>query len=547
MTWATIQSIFVVAGGFGLFLFGMKMMSDGLENMAGNRMRTILEKATSNPYLGILVGAIVTAIVHSSSAVTIISVGFVNSGLMTLSQSIGVMMGANVGTTITAQMIAFKLDAIAPLCIFIGIIMHMFYKKKSVKNIGYIILGFGILFFGISVMGSPLEEFSKNPAFQSVLTNFENPVLAFFAGLIFTAVIQSSSATTGILVALYLKGVPFPFEAAAFIVLGSNIGTCGDTMLASLAGNREGKQAAMSHVLYNVIGCVFFGALILIFPGILTWIETTWTDGARQIAMFHTLFNVASIVIFLPFIKQFTALVKLVIPDEVIANQDYSKKLLYLGDSVAQTPDTAVSAAHQELCRMGRLVVDNLTVALEAFNTKDEKKANTVLETEEIINFLNHQITSWIVQLRGLDLSDSDLEKMNIMLRIVSAVERIGDHAENISEFALLEEEQATAFSPSALEELNRLSTKVLEAVILALDIFDRVDEKKLPEIERLKQEVSDLAKECIENHIERLKNQMCDPYGGVVFSDMVSELEGCCNHAINTAYLSLGRLTVGA
>ena len=309
-----MHSIFMVAGGLGLFLFGMKIMSDGLEKIAGNKIRLILKKATSNRFFSVLIGIFFTTVVHSSSAAIIMVISFTNAGLISLMQAIGVTLGANVGTTISTQLIAFNIDSFTPLFIFIGSIIVLFFKNDRFKNIGYTTLGFGLLFFGITVMGMPLEEFSETLYFQEIITSLKNPFLAFCAGLILTAIIQSSSAIMGILIAISSSGAAFPFEIAAFIILGSNIGTCLDTMLASIPANRDAKRVAVAHFLYNIITCIFFAMLLIIFPEILLWFQNTWGNEARQIAMFHTIFNIGALLLFIPFIGLYTNLILKMIP-----------------------------------------------------------------------------------------------------------------------------------------------------------------------------------------------------------------------------------------
>jgi phosphate:Na+ symporter len=437
-------------------------------------------------------------------------------------------------------MISFKIDPIAPLFIFIGLVLHLFVKKRSVKNLGLILLGFGVLFFGITVMGGPLKAFAKEPGFQSILTTFRSPILSLLAGMVFTAIIQSSSATTGIVVALYLGGVDLPFTTAAFLVLGSNIGTCITAMLASITASRESKRAALSHVLFNTFGCIIVGALIAIFPGILTWIQQTWLDGARQVAMFHTLFNVSTVILLVPFIKQLAWLVQKIIPEKQGEN-DNAKRLIYLDPGIMQTPAIAVAQAHRELCRMGEMAKNNLRLALEAFYEKDVDKGAAALEVEDTLNFLNHQITAWLVRIRGLDLSDPDLEKLSLMLRTVSDIERVGDHAENIAEYAMLEGKYATKFSAAAMQELRAMSETALQLVALALEIFETYEEALLPQVDPLERVVDRMAKDFVEAHIKRLKAGDCDPRSGVVFTDMVTDLERCADHATNIAYSILG------
>ena len=535
-----IQNIFLVAGGIGLFLFGVKIMSDGLESMAGDRMRNILERATSNRFLGILVGAAVTCIIQSSTATSVMVVGLVNASMMTLTQAISVIMGTNIGTTITAQIIAFKVDALAPLFIFIGLIMHLFFKKRNTKYLGYIILGFGILFFGVTTMGVPLKEFSQFDGFQAMLVRFQNPVLSVFAGMIATIIIQSSSATTGIIVALYLIGVDLDFRTAAFLIMGSNIGTCLTALVASIPASRDSKRAALAHVLFNTIGSAIFGALIILFPGILGWIQSVWKEGARQVAMFHTLFNVSTTVILVGFLKQFAMLVQKILPerpDESAA----ARKLVYLDSSVIQMPAIAVTQAKRELDRMGQMVRENFRLALDAFFTADAAKAEAALEVEDTIDFLNQNITTWLVRIRGLKLSEADVEKLGVMLHTISDVERIGDYAENIAEYAMLREKHGATISAAAEEELRALSDTTLEIIELALDTLKNRDYTQLPAIDRLEQKVDDMSAACVENHIQRLQDEVCDPRGGVMFTDMVTDLERCADHANNIAYSILG------
>jgi phosphate:Na+ symporter len=540
LSWDIVFEVFLVLGGLGLFLYGMKIMSDGLENIAGDRLRIVLEKATSNRFFGILVGTVVTCIIQSSSATTVMVVGFVNASMLTLTQAISVIMGANIGTTITAQIISFKIDPIAPLCIFAGLVLYLFFKKRTTKNTGYILLGFGILFFGISTMGAPLKEFSKLDGFKVMLMTFQSPILSLLAGLVFTAIIQSSSATTGIIVALYLGGVDLPFQTAAYLVLGSNIGTCITAMLASIPASRESKRAALAHVLFNVIGCAIFGSLILVFPGILDWIQATWPDGARQVAMFHTLFNMSTVVVLVGFIKQLALLVHKVIP-EIESENAVTKKLVYLDPSIMQMPSIAVTQAQRELDRMGRMALENLQLALETFFSGDTSKAENVLEVEDTLDYLNHNITTWLVRIRGLKLTDADMERLGVMLHTVSDMERIGDHAENIVEYAMFEDKYGTKISQAAIDELRELSEATIETITLALKIFKNRDTSLLHDIDRLEQRVDDMAIECVENHIQRLQDEVCDPRGGVMFTDMVTDLERCADHADNIAYSILG------
>jgi phosphate:Na+ symporter len=535
-----LENIFTAAGGLGLLLFGMKMMSTGLEVVAGDKLQSILKKATSNRFVGVIVGILATIAINSSTAVTIITVGFVNSGLMSLVQSIGVIMGVNVGTTFSAQLIAFRIDTIAPLFIFIGIIMYLFFKRRSIKNVGYVVLGFGVLLFSIRIMSSPLRQFADEPAFQSMLVTFQNPFLALLAGFVFTAIIQSSSATMGLLVTMHLTGIPIPFETSAFIILGTNIGTSITTVVASIPASRDSKRAALFHISYDIIGSLVFGSLILLFPGILQWFQNTWSETARQVAMFHTLYNVATLLLLLPFVGIIAALMQKVIP--VKGNekrQIHERRLIYLSGKVPQNPTLAVVNAELEVNRMGKIANENLIMSLEAFFEKDEEKARKMLEDEKTVNFLQQSIIQKLVEINNMHLSMADAEKIGAMFGLVSDIERIGDHAENISEYALEVIENNSAFTDSALEELKNLADITKDVVAKALHIYENQDESQLHEVDRLEDLVDDLSVEYAKNHIERLKAKNCKPRSGVIFIDMLSDLERSSDHAKNIAFAS--------
>jgi len=536
-----LSNIILVAGGLGLFLFGMKMMSDGLQTIAGKRLQSILQRATSNRILAVLVGIIATIALNSSTASTVMTVSFVNSGLLNLTQAIGIILGANVGTTLSAQLVAFRIDAFAPMFIFVGIILHLFFKKKSIKNIGYVILGFGILFFGVTTMGIPLRGLANVPGFNEILTAFENPILALLAGFIFTAAVQSSTAATGVLVAMYLSGVPIPFETGAFIILGTNIGTSITTLIASIPANRASKRAALFHITFDIIGSTVFGTLIFIFPGILGWFQSTWSEPARQIAMFHTLYNFATLFLLLPFIKQAAALMEKIIPLQAEGvDATYEKKLIYLDTKIIQTPSIAVLNAHLELCRMGKIAKENLSLALESFFDKDTDKANKALENEGIINYLNQDIASKLVWINNMTLSNPEAEKIGKMFRILSDIERIGDHAENIAEYTVMIEDSDLRLSDAAVNELKVLGDVTMNLVTDALDVFENKDDSRLAQIKELEEEVDKLSKEFIENHIDRLKTENCEPECGIVFTDMINDLERSGDHAYNIAYYIL-------
>jgi len=529
------QQIFLILGGLGLFLLGMKIMSDGLQKIAGDRMREILKKSTSNRFMGLALGAGVTSVIQSSTATIVMVITFINANMMTLGQSIGVIMGAKIGTTLTAQMMSFKLDTFAPLIIFIGVVMYMFSKKRKVKNVGYVLLGLGILFFGISVMGAPFSEFANEPSFQSILFTFENPLLALLAGILFTAIIQSSTATIGIIIAMYSGGVDLSFQTAVFLVLGTNVGTCFTAVIASIPANRESKRAALFYVIFCVIGCIIFSALILLFPAILTWFQTTWVDEMRRIAMFHTIFNVASAAILIAFVKQLEALTYKIIPK--LPGEDIaSKSFVHLSANIEKDPDLAISQAKCEVLRIGKLAHDNLELAVETFYTNDMTKANQVVEQEEVINSLYDDIKNWIIKARSLDLTKENLERTAMMLRAISDIERIGDYADNLAENVLLNK-QTTRLSKETMADLQRISQKTLNLIKAALEVYERDDEGKLSQIETWELEIIATFEESIENHIVRQKNGTIDPRSGVLFTDAAYYLKRCASHASNIAF----------
>ena len=533
-----LESIFLVVGGLGLFLFGMKMMSNGLELIAGDRLQGIIKSVTSNRFTAVSVGILATIAINSSTATTIMTVSFVNSGMMNLTQAIGIIMGANVGTTFSAQLIAFRIDQIAPLFIFVGIIMHLFFKKRSVKNIGYAILGFGILFFGVTVMGGPLKGLANNPQFNNILVTFQNPILSILAGFLFTAIIQSSSATMGILVTLHLSGVPIPFTTSAYIILGTNIGTSITTVIASIPANRESKRAALFHIMFDIIGTTVFGTLITVFPAILRWFEWSWAESARQVAMFHTLYNFATMFLLLPFVKQVALFMQKIVPVKLDGKETiYEKKLMYLDEKTNQSPSIAVVNAHLELCRMGKIANENLALAIESFNERNIDKANVALKNEKIIDYLSHNIAIKLIWINSMALSSYEAERIGRMFQIVSDMERIGDHAENIAEYTIVVDNNDLKFSNAAKEELKQLSVLTTTLTNVALVAFEQEDVSYLPEVRSLEQDIDRYAVEYTENHISRLKIASCEPKSGVIFTDMIVDLERSADHANNIAF----------
>ena len=536
------QNIFYIFGGLGLFLFGMKMLMNGLEELAGNRMRQVVERATSNRFFGIAAGALVTVLIQSSTATSVIAVGFINAGLMSLAQAISLIIGAHIGTTLTAHIFAFRVDTFAPIFIFIGLVLYLFVKRKTVKDAGYILLSIGVLFFGLSVMGEPLNEFAHTPGFQSILVAFENPMLALLAGFVFTALIQSSTAATGILITLYIRGVDLNFVTAAYLLLGISMGTTITALIASMAGIRESRRLALANLIYISLGSVFFGILIWIFPGILLWFQSTWHDGARQMAMMYTFFKVALTILFLPFVGHLAALMYKIMPKRSQTTE--SKELHYIKSDSDTTPtNIVIEQAFNEVQRMGNMVLANFVLAVDAFYAEDDddkaENVETVQETEATINYLNRQIASLLAGLKNVD-SVEDMKKISTLMYIASDLERIGDHAENISEYNIRNSENKLRLSSEAMEEMQALSSAVIDILTLTVQLFDTVTDELLQNIYHLERNIDYLTKKYTENHITRLKNEKIDPRGGVVFINMITNLERCGDHANNISYYFL-------
>ncbi len=531
----SIAMIFLLLGGLGMFLYGMKMMSDGLENVAGDRMRHTLEMLTSNRFAAVGVGAGVTAVIQSSSATTVMVVGFVNAGLMSLLQATGVIMGANIGTTITAQLIAFKLSDIAPFILFVGMFMTIFVKKRTFSRIGEIVLGFGILFVGLDLMSRSMEPLRSYEGFQALLTNFNNPLLGILIGAVFTAIIQSSSASVGILQALAAMGL-ISLDGAVFVILGQNIGTCITAILAAIGTSTNSRRTAGIHLMFNIIGTLVYLPMLLLFPGIVTWVESfSVGDVSRQIANFHTIFNITVTILLFPFAKYMVKLITKIIKEKHEADV-IEKRLIYLDERIAQTPTIALTQTLKELNRMGKIAYDNFRLSTEAFFEKDEQKAQKISEVEKTIDYLTNQITHYLIEFRGMELSENDLRILGSLHHVVIDLERIGDLAENIGQYAITLTDRKAVISPEGQAELKAMSEKTLEALRTSLDVFEHRDVKRLKEVAALEQEVDDMKKTYTGNHIDRLQGKCCDSQAGVVFTNMVAALERIADHANNIA-----------
>ena len=536
-------NVFLLLGGIVLFLFGNNYMGKGLEQAAGDNLRVWLERLTTSPLKAVLVGALATAAIQSSGATMVMAVGFVNAQMMTLSQALYIMLGASIGTTITAQIIALDIDPWAPLILFIGILLTQFIKNRTAKKAGAIVLGFGILFVGINLMGDAVKAMELGGMVAGFLHNVHNPVLSLLFGAVFTLVIQSSSAAVGILQVFVASslGASMGLEEVVYMIMGMNVGAVAPLVLSALSGNRLSKRAAASQTAIKLLSAISFSILMLIFPAIIAFVKNlSPNDVSRQVANFHTIYNSVSAVLMFPLIKPVAKLAEKLMPDSA-EDEFYSRKLLYCSNDVSKSPAIMITQAHKEIMRFADICRANLHTALESFFDRDEDKAEAVIEREKTINFLNHEINSYLVSLYGKGLHESDVSRVSTMLSVASDLERIGDLAENIAEYTQIAASNKAKFSPAALDDLGEMAEKVEYMVDLSMKCYDKEDRELLAEARAVEEQVDAMQEEKTENHIERLKAEICDPRGGVVYTDMVSDLERISDHATNIAEGILG------
>ncbi|MBS6397513.1 MAG: Na/Pi cotransporter family protein [Clostridiales bacterium] len=527
-------------GGLGLFLLGMKQMSDGLEKAAGAKMRGILEAVTTNRFLGMLVGILFCAVVQSSSATTVMVVSFVNAGMMSLYQAAGVIMGANIGTTVTSQLVSINLSEYAPLFLFLGVVMTQFVSSSRVKKIGEVVLGFGVLFMGLSVMSGSMSSLKDSPYIADQLASLTNPAMAVLMGFVITAIIQSSSVTVSIVLLMAQQGL-LQLPISFFIILGCNIGSCMSAVIASLSGKKEAKRAALIHLFFNIIGtAVIFVILILAGGQVLNGIvKISGTDPGRCVANAHTLFKVFQVAILFPFAKWIVKLTYLVVPGSE-ASGDQEFELLYIGKKTLFAPTTAVVEAVRELEHMGALAYENLNRGLDALVALDEDKINRIYEVEKQINFLNHEITNYLVKISQLTLPVDDSKSIGALFHVVNDVERIGDHAENLADAARNRMAENIVFSDTGFQELRIMGAKVNKILEYSIEMFAHNTKEHLQDIMDLEDEIDEMERQFQRNHVERLTKNECSAASGMIFSDVISGLERVADHATNIAYALL-------
>jgi len=533
MTFAEFLSLL---GGVGLFLFGMSIMSTGLKNSCGDNLQVILEKATTNKFVAVLVGIAMTVLVQSSSATDVMVIGFVNSGMMSLAQAIGVILGANIGTTITAQITAFNIATFTPFLLFIGAVMYLFMKNNLTKHIGSVIMGFGMLFQGITIMKESIAPLSHSQTFIDFLSGLSNPFVALIFGIAFTALLQSSSSSTVIFQAFVVQGL-LDYDVAVYLVIGAAIGSVTPNLLASLTANRNGKRSAILNLLFNLVRAIIIVVLINVTP-LLSWIQSTTSDPGRLVANTHTIFALIAVVCIFPitdYIIKLTYAFIPELPEETRAAED--RQLVFMTQVNNVPPNMAIHQAQLEAARMGAIAAENFEKAIDCFFDYSPEKVEDVEEREDTVNILNHAIQDAMVRLQALDLTPENLRKISAITIAVTDIERISDHAENIIEYATRMKNKKTKLSKKANKELKDMADNSMEVVELAIDTFASENYENLEKIEKIESKVDKQEKQLINHHVERLMENKCEPVAGVIFSDMVTDLERCADHAINIAY----------
>ncbi len=531
--------ILSLAGGLGLFLYGMRIMSESIEKVAGAKLRGILERLTTNRFTGILVGVLFTAVIQSSSACTVMVVSFVNSGLMNLTQAAGVIFGANIGTTVTALLVSFKLEKVAPVILLLGVLIIMFCKKQKVSRWGEVIIGFGVLFMGLGTMSAAMSGMKDSPAVLHMFASLRTPILALLLGTILTAVIQSSSVTVSIMVLLANQGL-MDMDICMFIILGCNIGACTSAVLASLNGKKDAKRTAAIHLIFNIIGTAIFYILFKI--GVHQFVEgltaVAGNNAGRVVALAHMSIKICQVIVLMPFIKGIVKMTYLFVPgdDKKIGYRD-SYQLKYIGEKVVLNPATAVVEVIKELDRMASLAVENLNRAMNALITLDQEEIAEVKEVEKNIDFLSHAITNYLVKINQTTLPIEDLKNIGALFHVVNDIERIGDHAENVADAAQRRVETGVGFSKPAQRELGEMMDMVNTILRFSIEMFVKSSEEHLEDITHLEEAIDEKERELQQRHIERLSNNECSPEAGALFSEIVSGLERVGDHAVNIAF----------
>ena len=520
--------------GLSLFLYGMQLMGDGLQKVAGEGLKGIIRKLTKNRFMSVLVGMFVTTIIQSSSATTVMVVGFVNAGLMTLAQAVGVVFGANVGTTITGQMVSFNLSQWAPIVIAAGLVANMLTKNPKVKEASEIFIGFGILFIGMSSLSSALQPLKELPEFTNWILQYgSNPFIGVGIGLLMTLVLQSSSATIGVLIALASQGV-LPITTAVFIIFGDNIGTCTTALISSLGTSRRGKQVAVIHLSINIIGTIYF---MLFFTGILTNIVTSMnaTDIARQIANAHTIFNIVNVIVLFPFANLLVKLADFIIPEPQAETMEEEEKLVsYLDKRILVTPSIALQNTMYEFAAMSHAADKTLTYAIDAIRLRSQEKIEKAFASEQKVNQFQKAIIEYLVEISQQNVSTSDQETIDELFSTVNDVERISDHAENIADFAKAVLERDIVLDEKTLSELEHVFGLVQKGFAMSIDTLSTGNIEKVKEVITIEREIDRLKIEIRDKYMKRMNKGIASADSGIFVMDLLSNLERISDHFRN-------------
>lgn len=532
-----MTGFFNLLGGLALFLYGMQMMSGGLEAAAGNRMKQILEKLTANRFLGVLVGAGITAVIQSSSATTVMVVGFVNSGMMSLRQAVWIIMGANVGTTITGQLIALDVGAVAPLLAFAGVLMIVFIKKLHIQHYGQIIAGLGILFIGMGMMSDSMVPLRESQAFVDLMTRFSNPLLGILAGAVFTAIIQSSSASVGILQALAVSGV-IGLDSAVFVLFGQNIGTCITAVLAAVGTSRNAKRTTVIHLIFNLFGTMLFTVLCIAFPLASAVESLTPGNPAAQIANMHTIFNIVTTLILLPFGYKLAALAEKLLPEQPgeetgVFALEYMKAADYHGELTIGASAIAITSVRNELIRMADMAKKNVDLSFRAILEAKPEYMEQINEMEEYIDYLNQEITKGISKMIVNETNDKDSELISALFKVTGNIERISDHAMNLGGYAKLLGNLRITLSQDARAEVGQMH-QISLAAMDCLSCIQEEPEALYRKIEEMEQRIDDMTASFRQSQIRRLKAEKCNDEACVIYSEMLTDFERIGDHILN-------------
>ena len=528
------------AGGLGMFIYGMQIMAQGLENAAGSRMKSLLEALTRNKLMGVLLGAVITAVIQSSSATTVMVVGFVNAGIMNLSQAMGVIMGANIGTTVTGWLVSsvewakFLSPAnLAPVAVILGVILMLAGKRRSTKDISSIVIGFGILFIGISTMSSAVSPLEESEGFRNIFTALgHNPFMGIIAGALVTAVIQSSSASVGILQSLAAAGL-VPINAAVYIIMGQNIGTCVTAIISSVGAKKAAKTAAIMHLLFNIIGTIIFSIVAIVFFQIINPEMGMDLITQTEISSVHTIFNIGTTLLLFPVSDWIIRLAKKIQKEDEPA-ADESRVLL--DERMLETPAIALQTVRREVCRMGKIVNGTMKKAEEVLFTQDQETIAGIREEESVADRLCKGITDYLLRISSLSINEKEHQHVASLLQIVTDMERVSDYCENISEYAESLKEQKTSISETGAAEMKEMLRVCSESFLYAVEALEESNAEKARLVLEREEQADELEVRLRTAHIKRLADKQCSTEAGIVFLDTLTGLERISDHARNIA-----------